>query len=157
MAAQASQAALAGNEPEGRWASGPSVQSAKTCSTWAWSRWCSSAWSSRERGVGEHGVVAPGGEQLALAGGGLAVEVVDPADDQPGGDRLALLRGERGVGHLGDLGVGDPAAQLVIPDRAGVADRRPGVLGDGGDRRPDLGVHPHGDREERPGRGGPRR
>src|SRR5438067_7577085 len=43
MAAQASQAALAGNEPVGRWASGPSVQSASTCSTWAWSRCCSSA------------------------------------------------------------------------------------------------------------------
>src|SRR6266516_3917402 len=44
MAAQASQAAFAGKEPEGRWATGPSVQSAKTCSTTAWSRWCSSAW-----------------------------------------------------------------------------------------------------------------
>ena len=32
MAAQASQAPLAGNEPDGRCASGPSVQSAKTCS-----------------------------------------------------------------------------------------------------------------------------
>ena len=45
MAASASQAALAGNEPDGRWARGPSVQSAKTCSAWAWPRWCSSAWS----------------------------------------------------------------------------------------------------------------
>ena len=35
MAAQASQVALAGNEPEGRWASGPSLQSAKTCSMMA--------------------------------------------------------------------------------------------------------------------------
>jgi hypothetical protein len=33
-----------------------------------------------ERGVGEDGVVAPGGEQLALAGGrGVAVEVADPS------------------------------------------------------------------------------
>jgi DNA-directed RNA polymerase specialized sigma24 family protein len=31
----ADQAALAGNEPEGRWARGPSVQSAKMCSAWA--------------------------------------------------------------------------------------------------------------------------
>jgi hypothetical protein len=30
-----------------------------------------------ERGVGEQGVVAPEGEQLILAGGGLAVEVFD--------------------------------------------------------------------------------
>ena len=44
MAAQASQAAFAGNEPDGRCASGPSARSANTCSTWAWSRWCSSAW-----------------------------------------------------------------------------------------------------------------
>jgi hypothetical protein len=52
-----------------------------------------------ERRVGEDGVVAPAGEQLVLAGGGLAVEVADAADDQPGGDRLALvLRGERGIG-----------------------------------------------------------
>jgi hypothetical protein len=40
-----------------------------------------------EWGVGEDGVVAPGGEQLALAPG---AEVADPADDQPGGDGLPL-------------------------------------------------------------------
>jgi hypothetical protein len=44
-----------------------------------------------EWGVGEHGVVAPEGEQFVLAAGGLAVEVFDPADDQPGGDGLPLL------------------------------------------------------------------
>ena len=44
-----------------------------------------------ERGVGEDGVVTPGGEQFALARGGLAVEVFDPADDQPGGDRLPFF------------------------------------------------------------------
>ena len=44
MAAQVSQAALAGKDPEGRCARGPSFQSAKTCSMMAWSRWCSSAW-----------------------------------------------------------------------------------------------------------------
>ena len=38
-----------------------------------------------ERGVGEDGVVAPGGEQLALARCGLCL-VADAADDQPGGD-----------------------------------------------------------------------
>jgi hypothetical protein len=53
-----------------------------------------------ERGVGEHGVVAPGGEQLALAFGGPGVEVFDPADDQPGRDCLALLRGERGASRM---------------------------------------------------------
>jgi hypothetical protein len=38
-------AAFAGNDPKGRWPSGPSARSANTCSTWAWSRWCSSAWT----------------------------------------------------------------------------------------------------------------
>ena len=42
-----------------------------------------------ERGVGEDGVVAPGGEQLALARCGLGL-VADAADDEPGGDVQAL-------------------------------------------------------------------
>jgi hypothetical protein len=46
MAAKASQTALAGKDPGGRWASGPSVQSAKTCSVIAWSRCWASAWAS---------------------------------------------------------------------------------------------------------------
>jgi hypothetical protein len=66
-----------------------------------------------ERGVGEYRVIAPDGEQLILAFAGSAVEVFVPADDQPGGDGLVLLGGERGVGHLGDLGVAHPAGQLV--------------------------------------------
>jgi hypothetical protein len=37
-----------------------------------------------ERGVGKHGVVTPGAEQLVLALGGFAVEVPDPEDGQPG-------------------------------------------------------------------------
>jgi hypothetical protein len=72
-----------------------------------------------ERGVGEHRVIAPGGEQFALAFAGFVVEVFDPADDQPGGDGLPLPGGERGVSGLGDLDVRDPAAQLVIPDGRG--------------------------------------
>jgi hypothetical protein len=44
-----------------------------------------------ERGIGEDGVVAPDGEQLILPGSGLLIQVADPADDQPGGDGLALL------------------------------------------------------------------
>ena len=54
-----------------------------------------------EAGVGEHRVVAPHGEQLVLPGGSALVQVADPADDQPGGDRLAFLRRERGIGRLG--------------------------------------------------------
>jgi hypothetical protein len=103
-----------------------------------------------ERGVGEYRVVAPGREQLALPGGCLGVEVFDPADDQPGGDGLALLGGERGIGDLGDLGVGDPAPQLVIPDRPRVLDRRPGVLADRSDRGLDRRVQLRRDRENAP-------
>jgi hypothetical protein len=43
-----------------------------------------------ERGVGEDGVVAPGGEQLALARCGLCL-VAHPADDQPGGHVPGLV------------------------------------------------------------------
>lgn len=81
-----------------------------------------------ERRVGEYGVVAPGGEQLALPRGGLRAQVADAADDQPGGDvQFLVLGGERGIGGLGDLGVGDPASGLVIEDRprgSGSASRR---------------------------------
>ena len=62
-----------------------------------------------ERRVGEDRVVAPDGEQLVLPGTGLVVQVPDPADDQPRGDGLALLRREGRVLGLGDLSVGDPA------------------------------------------------
>ena len=88
-----------------------------------------------ERGVGEDGVVAPGGEQLALPGCGLGL-VADPADDQPRGDLqfLVLLGGESRVAGLGDLGVGDPAAEQIVPDGLRVLDGGPGVLRDRGDR-----------------------
>jgi len=70
--------------------------------------------------VGEDGVVAPGGEQLVLPAGCFLVQAADPADDEPGGDRLPLLVPERRVLRLGDLGVRYPGAQLVGPrSRAG--------------------------------------
>jgi hypothetical protein len=100
-----------------------------------------------ERRVGEHRVVTPDREQFVLSVRGLLVQVADAADDQPRGDGLAFLRRERRVFGLGDLGVGDPGIQLVVPDRARVADRRPGVFGDGGDRGADAAVHRDGDRE----------
>jgi hypothetical protein len=93
-----------------------------------------------ERGIGEHRVVAPDGKQLVLPGSCLLVQVADPADHQPRGDCLALLRRERRVLRLGDLRVGDPGAQLVVPDRARVPDRRPALFRDGGDRGADAGV-----------------
>ena len=100
-----------------------------------------------ERGIGEHRVVPPDREQLVLPGGRLLVQVPDPADDQPSGDRLALLRRERRVRDFGDLGVRDPGVQLVVPDRARVLDGGPGAAGDGGDRGADARVHGDGDGE----------
>jgi hypothetical protein len=97
--------------------------------------------------IGEYGMVAPGGKQLILPVSSFLVQVADPPDDQPGGDGLAFLRRERRVFHLGDLGVGDPGLQLVIPDSARIPDRCPGVLADGGDRGADAAVHGDGDRE----------
>ena len=78
-----------------------------------------------ERRVGEQGVVAPDREHLVLAVGGFAVEVLHAADYQPGGDRLAFLRGERRVGHFGDLGAGDQPVVVLISDRPRVADGSP--------------------------------
>jgi hypothetical protein len=71
-----------------------------------------------ERRIGQHGVAAVGREQLALAGGGLGVQVADPADDQPGGDGPVRIVRERGAGGFGDLRVRDPGRQLVVSDRA---------------------------------------
>ncbi|MEV7075080.1 hypothetical protein [Streptomyces sp. NPDC093990] len=69
-----------------------------------------------ERGVGERGVVAPGIEERALPGGdGTGAQALDAARDQSGGDLLFLRLGsESGVA---DLGVGDPALALLVPDR----------------------------------------
>ena len=141
MAARVSHAALAVNDPEGRCASGPSVQSAKTCSTTAWSRCWASAWSSSNGRVGEHGVVAPDREQLVLPWRPWVL-VADPADDQPGGDGLALLRGERGVAGLGDLGVGDPARSWSSQIARGYLMGVQASSGIGRSRRLTCRVHP---------------
>jgi hypothetical protein len=89
----------------------------------------------RQRAVGEHGVVAVGGEQFALVG---RVEVFDPAHDQPGGDLFGFGPGaERGVGNFGDFRVGYPPLLLFVEDRVGVFDGGPRVGFDGGDRLAD--------------------
>jgi hypothetical protein len=91
MAAHASQAAFAGKRPDGRWATGPSVRSANTCSTWAWPQCVPRPGSSRRA------------SRVNTACSARREQIFDPADDQPGGDGLAFLRGECGVGHLGGL------------------------------------------------------
>jgi hypothetical protein len=63
----------------------------------------------RERAVGEHRVISPGGQQFLLPGG--LVETSDAADDEPGGDRRALLRSKRRVGDFG--GLSQPASATV--------------------------------------------
>jgi hypothetical protein len=133
IAAQTSQAALALNRPDGRCAGGPFFRSAMTCSMTAWPRCAASAWSIDSGGVGEHRVVAVDGEQLALVG---RVEVGDAAYDQPCGHSLGFrLFREGGVGHLGDLGVGDPLLRRFVEDGVGVFDRCPRIGIDAGDRR----------------------
>ncbi len=104
-----------------------------------------------KRAVGENRVVAVEGEQFVLAIGDAGVQAFDAADDEAGGHRLVLLGRERGVAGLGDLGVRDPGARILVEDRVGVSDRRPGARSDRRDRLLDLLVHLRGDREPHAG------
>ena len=79
-----------------------------------------------ERGVGEDRVVAPDGEQLVLPGGPPALfrsrtrrTISRAVTAWPFFDANAVSE------DFGDLGVGDPGIQPVVPDRARVADRGP--------------------------------
>ncbi|MCA1224049.1 hypothetical protein [Streptomyces sp. 8L] len=130
LCARASQAALAWKCPDGAWAKALFLTSAHLLDEGVPSV-ITLGIVQGERGVGERGVVAPGVKQRALSGGdGLRrARAFDAAHDQTGGDLLLLRLGsEGGVGGLGYLGVGDPALALLVPDRLGVLDRRPGVL-----------------------------
>jgi hypothetical protein len=100
-----------------------------------------------QRAVGEHGVVAPPGDELALG----EVKSADAAHDEPGGDVLVLASaGERGVGDLGDFGIADEALLSLVPDRVGIAARGPRVLLDSADRGVEVPVVPGGDGEPGP-------
>ena len=122
MAAQASQAALAANEPGRQVRERPAGHISEDLLDDRVIAVLSSAWTSSNGEFGEDRVVAPDGKQLILVGAGLAVQVADPAEEQPRGDRLAFLRGESRVRHLGDPAVGHPGPQLVIPQGARVPD-----------------------------------
>jgi hypothetical protein len=99
-----------------------------------------------ERAVGEDGVVTPDREQhTLLVHCGLPL-VGRAAHDQPGGD-LPAGAGERGVGGLGDLGSGDEPLLVSVPYRVRVGALDPRALVDGGDGGPDLLVDRDGDRE----------
>jgi hypothetical protein len=58
--------------------------------------------------------------------------------------------GERGEPDLGDLGVGHQALFLLVPDRVGVVDRGPRLVGDGGDRAGQRRREAGSDREPGP-------
>ncbi|OLT34758.1 hypothetical protein BJF84_17150 [Rhodococcus sp. CUA-806] len=101
-------------------------------------------------GGGEERVESPHVEQLPLALILLRSLVRDPPHDQPAWNVVGLLLGgERGERYLGDLGDRDPLLGGVVVDRVGVADGRPCVVGDGGDRSSDDGVEAGGDRDVR--------
>jgi hypothetical protein len=92
--------------------------------------------------VGEHGVIAVGGEQLALVfGGGAWVTLAHQARDQP---PVGGMRGsgcERGVGNFGDLGIGDSLPGVLVENRVGVSDRNPHAHVDPVDGGAELGRH----------------
>lgn len=135
--AQASQAALAVNFPDGRWiwAKGPFLSSAMVCSGDRVPAVTLVCGYGVQRGVGDEGVVPVGGEQLVLTGLSSGVEAADPAHHQSAGHALVLGAGsERGEFGLGDFGVGYPPADLLIEDGVRVLDRLPRGVVDAGDR-----------------------
>jgi hypothetical protein len=73
--------------PDGRCASGPFFRSAMTCSMTAWRPVVGLGVEHRQWRVGEHRVVSPDREQLALLirDDVVRVGVADPAHDQPPG------------------------------------------------------------------------
>jgi hypothetical protein len=89
----------------------------------------------RQRRIGEHRMVAPDPEQLALRVhlNVLRVLITDPAHDQAGGDPFGLRLGRECCElDFGDLGIRDPLLQLLVEDRPRVVDRCPRILTDRG-------------------------
>ena len=134
MTVHHTQAEFAPNLPEGMWASGPSIRSAKTVSMITCWRWGDVGLGDRKVGVGEERVIAPHREQ-----GVAESRVFDAAHDQPRGEPVLGGR-ESGVADLGDFSIGDPVTGVGIPDRAGITHRRPGGLVDQVDGPVDRGV-----------------
>ncbi len=90
-------------------------------------------------GVGEHGVVAVVGEQLALpVRDQLGVKPFDAAHDQPGADVVGFAPGgESGERDLSYFGVGDEPLFVFVPDCVRVVDWGPCRLRDAADRYQD--------------------
>jgi hypothetical protein len=96
--------------------------------------------------IGEDRVGAAGAEWLTLVDRDGARD--DPLTRRP--IRRAVrcsafaAAGKRGEADLGDLGVGDPAGALVVPDRLRKSGCRPRVLGIDGRSRIDRVNNPAG-------------
>lgn len=145
MAAQMTQALLAPNFPDGRWASGPLM------------RFGGHGFNDRVFTVGDVGgidrfvvvgekrVIPPHREHCV----GI-VGVFDAAHDQPGGDRM-FARFDSGVGGFGDFGIRYPCAGVRVLHGSGVVHGGPRVVVDGFDGGYDFGVLGHHDRELNPG------
>ena len=96
----ASQAALAGKRPEGRWFNPtPYLRSRMAFSISAWRRWSASSSRASPLPVGDAAVIAVGGEEGQLGTG----RGFHPLDDEPHrcGVGLTLKGGVAGLRHIG--------------------------------------------------------
>jgi hypothetical protein len=101
--------------PDGRCAKGPSIRSANTVFDDRVTAVDDVGLRGRQVCIGEERVIAPHREQCVGVAG-----VLDPAHHQPSGNPI-LGGGERSVGHLGDLGVGDARPGVGIHEYVQVA------------------------------------
>ena len=154
MTASTSQAALAVNLPEGRCARAELFRSAWTCSMIACPRWVLSA-ATVSRSAGS--VVVKNAWKRQVSNNVSCPSLprgfrsgMRRTTSRPGTCSVSFFGGERGEGHLGDLGPRHPGPEACVEDGVGVLDGGPRVLFDGGDRGLDLGVQAHGDRHLRP-------
>ena len=121
-----------------------------TCSTMAWSRCCPSAWTSSNGESVNTAWCRQAGNSSSFPSAALSFFArTRRTISRAVTCSLFFFDVNAAYRVSGDLGVGDPAVQLVVPDGLRVPDRRPGVLGDRRDRGPDGGVHRHGDGEIR--------
>ena len=111
IAAHSTHAEFAANEPDGMWASGPSIKSANTAKDDGVFAVDEVGLHRRQGRVGEERVMPPHGDRCVEIAG-----VFDAAHHQSGGGPV-LRGGERGVLDFGDLGVGDPRSGVRVTNR----------------------------------------
>jgi hypothetical protein len=131
IAARVGHAALAWSFPERRWAEGSFFEVGEDLLDHGMAPVVGFCPGDGRAAVGRYGVVAVGGERLALALGPGRVRAFHAPCDQARGDLQGFgFGGERGVADLGDLGLGDPALLVLVPGSVPVLDRFPCVFGD---------------------------